>query len=90
MDVDLTPGEWGGYSRFHKKIKRGRGGSPLSQGGDAPGKSMTYSRCGAWCGAEVVDLVGFGGETSPRKRVGVRDSYLSATSTTPHPQPHIY
>ena len=53
-------------------------------------KSMTYSRCGVWCGAEVVDLVGFGGETSPRKRVGVRDSYLSATSTTPHPQPHIY
>jgi len=29
MDVDLTPAVWGEYSRFHKKIKRGRGGHHL-------------------------------------------------------------
>jgi hypothetical protein len=45
---------------------------------------MTYSWCGAWCGAEVVDLVGLGAETGRRRArgcalplsLGVKNSHI--------------
>jgi hypothetical protein len=69
---------------FVKNKKGVGGGSPPKQGGARPGKSMTYSRCGAWCGAEVVDLVGLGAETGGRRArgcalplsLGVKNSHI--------------
>ena len=47
---------------------------------------MTYSWCGAWCGAEVVDLVGLGGETDRRGARGCELPLSLGVKNSPHPQ----